>query len=418
MVRCLIPLLATLPLAAAEVAWAWAGGVGQDRATVVAKADGPVALRIATDWSAAGPAPAALAPDSDGIVRLSVEGLRPGTAYAWGVAGAAAPLGSFSTLPPAGTPASFTLAFGSCSKEPESPVFASIAAQRPLFFLCPGDLHYGDIDTDDAARIRALVTARPAAAAWRQLTAIAPIVYMWDDHDFGGNNSGWGSKAAPAVHAVYRQVVPHHPLAGPGPQVPISQAWSVGRVRFVMPDLRSERDRTPGSLLGDDQRGWIAAEIAAAPASHRLLVLVSSVPWNGAASGGKDRWQSYAAERTWLARLIKQAGIRACVLAGDAHMAAIDDGANSDFAGGWPMPVFQAAALDMRGSYKGGPYSHGANPGTAQFGVMRVEDAGAALTVTWEARDGSDGVGTRIVSASRDLPGGEARPIAHSFQVP
>src|SRR5437764_312231 len=69
----------------------------------------------------------------------------------------------------------------------------------------------------------------------------------------------------------------------------------------------------------------------------------------------------------------------------DAHMLAIDDGTNADFAtgGGMPIPVFQAAALDRKGSDKGGPFSHGTKPGRGQFGRMRVKDDGTKLQVEW-----------------------------------
>jgi hypothetical protein len=170
----------------------------------------------------------------------------------------------------------------------------------------------------------------------------------------------------------------------------------------------------PGSLLGAAQKTWIADEVAAAPKAHRLLVLVSSVPWNGAPTKGPDRWQAYPEERAWLAGLIKSAGIRACVLAGDAHMVAIDDGSNADFAPGWPMPVFQAAALSRPGSYKAGPYSHGAHPGSGQFGLMTVDDDGKAIRVQWSAREATDGKGEAVVQSTKD---GKGRPIAYTFTV-
>jgi hypothetical protein len=40
------------------------------------------------------------------------------------------------------------------------------------------------------------------------------------------------------------------------------------------------------------------------------------------------------------------------------------------------FPVFHAAALDRPGSVKGGPYSHGAFPGSGQYGRLEVDDDG------------------------------------------
>jgi hypothetical protein len=91
------------------------------------------------------------------------------------------------------------------------------------------------------------------------------------------------------------------------------------------------------------------------------------------------------------------------MVSGDAHMLAIDDGANSDYAagGGAAFPVMHAAALDRTGSVKGGPYSHGTFPGPGQFGLMSVIDSGGStITVKWSGRN----------SANAEL-------VSHTFQV-
>lgn len=65
-----------------------------------------------------------------------------------------------------------------------------------------------------------------------------------------------------------------------------------------------------------------------------------------------------------------QSKFQLVILSGDAHMIAVDNGTYSP--GG--IPVFHAAALGRPGSIKGGPYSHGAFPGTGQFGTVEIRD--------------------------------------------
>jgi hypothetical protein len=81
------------------------------------------------------------------------------------------------------------------------------------------------------------------------------------------------------------------------------------------------------------------------------------------------------------------------IIAGDAHMLAIDDGANADFSTGqdspYRYPVFQAAALDRFGSYKGGEFNQGGvhlNPSIeyGQFGQVTVEDDGLDVCITFD----------------------------------
>jgi hypothetical protein len=90
------------------------------------------------------------------------------------------------------------------------------------------------------------------------------------------------------------------------------------------------------------------------------------------------------------------------MLSGDAHMLGIDDGTNSDYAdgGGAGFPVMHAAALDRRGSIKGGPYSEGAFPGGGQFGLMTVTDEGGpTISIALSGRNWQD---AEIVSYTFD----------------
>jgi PhoD-like phosphatase len=167
-------------------------------------------------------------------------------------------------------------------------------------------------------------------------------------------------------------------------------------VRFLVTDTRSAR--TAETMLGARQKAWLKRELLRAKRMGQLAVWVNSVPW--IAVDGTDSWAGYPRERRELADFVSRSRIDNLVmLAGDAHMIAIDDGTNNRFATrGDRFPVIHAAALDRRGDRKGGPYSEGAFPGSGQFGTMSVRDTGrATLSVTvagWNYR------GERIVEYS------------------
>jgi len=184
-------------------------------------------------------------------------------------------------------------------------------------------------------------------------------------------------------------------------------------VRFLLSDLRSDHSREYSSLMGSRQRARFFQELAEAATTHALVVWMSSVPWNG--NGCSDAWACAPNERRVIANFVRDQQIPLCILAGDAHMVAIDDGRHADFAdgGGAPIPLFHAAALGQEASYKGGPYSHGAAPGGGQFGLMDIDDDGDTLTVRWSARYGGDGLGDTVVEATVDAEG----PIEASFRV-
>jgi hypothetical protein len=181
--------------------------------------------------------------------------------------------------------------------------------------------------------------------------------------------------------------------------------------------MRSERDaelRTDGtpSLLGKRQLEWLKGELLAGSSGGGLVVWVSSVPWIAPADPARDDWGGYASERQEIADFIAQHQIRNLVMvAGDAHMVALDDGKNSDYSrtGGGGFPILHAGALDRAGSVKGGPYSHGAFPGGGHYGLLRVEDNGKSLSVRLA---GKDAEGNELV-AYQFVPAAQA-PVAVS----
>jgi phosphodiesterase/alkaline phosphatase D-like protein len=330
-------------------------------------------------------------------VTLTATGLEPGRRYRYDVEvdGGIDPArtGTVTTFPDG--PADFSLVFGSCASTGSSgAVFDRMRELDPLLFLHLGDLHYADLAGDDDSARRSTtdrVLAAPAQAALHRSTTTA---YVWDDHDFLGNDrGGLAGPAAGSALRVYRELVPHYPLPL-GDGGPVAQAFTIGRVRFLVTDTRAGRDRAPGdgspaTMLGHTQRAWFESELRAAAERSEVVVWANPVPWIDPMGPGKDTWGGFADERQELADLIASLDVPLVMLSGDAHMLAIDDGTNSDYSasGGGGFPVFHAGALDRRGSVKGGPYSHGAFPGPGQFGLMEVRDDGTSITVEWSGRD-------------------------------
>ena len=92
------------------------------------------------------------------------------------------------------------------------------------------------------------------------------------------------------------------------------------------------------------------------------------------------------------------------MISGDAHMLALDDGQegtanNYATGGGGSFPVIQAASLDSRSSFKGGPYNgkkyiidstvkskNGAIVGKGQWGVLNFTDDGNKIEVKVELK--------------------------------
>jgi hypothetical protein len=392
------------PVPPDRVLWSWAGALTPTSFTVTARlVAGAGAVRLVV---AAQPGPArptysqvrSAGGDTGHAVQLTVTGLQPATRYRYGIEvdGRLDRLarGQLST-PPAG-PASFRFAFGSDARTGSNgAVFDAIRATDPLFFLQIGDMFYGDVDTDDLPRLRRLydlTLAAPAQAALYRSTATA---YVWDDHDFGTNDCDRGAASKPAASRAYREAAPHYRLP-PGADSPIYQAFTVGRVRFLLTDTRSARspdgdtDDDRKTALGAAQRTWLQTQLRAGRDRYALIVWVSPIPWIEAPKAGLDGWGGFSTERRQLADLIARARIgNLLMLGGDAHMLAIDDGSHSDYSGrpGAGFPVFHAAPLDRLGEIKGGPYTLGPRTQGGQFGLVTIQDPGhGPITVTLSGR--------------------------------
>jgi phosphodiesterase/alkaline phosphatase D-like protein len=389
------------------VEWVWAGAAGATSITVNAKlAHDHDAVRLAVSRSAAMTDAVYSAPASaldalnQRVVSFAVAGLTPDTQYFYALEADdhldLARQGRFTTFPDG--PASFTFAFAACARTGSNgQVFDAIRAANPLFYLNIGDIHYTYIDQDDPDRFRSAfdrVLTRPAQAA---LYRSMPIAYTWDDHDYGPNNGDRTSPTRAAARLVYQQYVPHYALAAGEGDVPIYQAFTIGRVRVILTDTRSERDPNTAidngakSMLGEVQKTWLKQQLLDANETYPVIVWVSSGPWIDAAGTGKDSWGGFATERRELADFVAAHDIQGLVmLSGDAHMTAIDDGTNSDYStgGGGGFPVMHAAPLDKRGGVKGGPYSEGTSADSGQFGLVTVDDdGGPAVTVSLSGRN-------------------------------
>ena len=506
----------------------WSGGVTPNAAIVkakVAREGMKVGLVVSKNALLTSPMrmPAVVSETNQyNIVAFTLNNLEPNTQYHYAleIDGHVdrKKRGAFKTFPPPG-PASFQFAFASCGRTGSTrDVFDRIREHQPLFYMNMGDFHYQDIRTNRPSLFRAAYDAVLASPQQGDLYRAVPFIYMWDDHDYGGNNANRKSTTHPAARGTYDLYVPHYPFVNADMEEPINQTFTVGRVKFIMTDLRSERDDPKDkddakkTLMGEKQKKWFKDELLAANGKYPLICWMTTVPWIGergkspyrfvrtnewgfihhtnlvgrtnrngtildaeeaekaatnelaeagapdsatdsndaakVADAGKtnaptltttnrsqtagnrggnnrqgggnrqggnqrggnnrgtnnvpgadeDHWSAFATERREIADFIKANRIQGlCILHGDSHMLAADDGSNTDYAtgGGAPIPLMAAAPLDQNPSMKGGPYSQGVyrvrdKEGESGFGLMTVTDKGTSIEVVFSGRNNKD----------------------------
>jgi len=395
---------AELSYSNSRVQFLWSGGITHSSVRVKAKLiqDSAVArLAVSGQPDFASPVyssfDTALTDSNNRVVSFEITGLAPSQPYFYAIEVNGqldtSLVGKFQTFPQ--DSGSFAFAFASCALTGSNhAVFETIRSLNPLFFFHLGDFHYQNIAVNDPNVFRQAYETVLASPNQSRLYREVPFIYIWDDHDFGPNNSDSTAPGRLASRLTYQEYVPHFPLAFGSGDISINYAFTAGRVRFIVCDNRSARspnsspDDSSKTVLGTTQKAWFKQELLDAKSKYPLIVWVNSLPWIGLT--GDDGWYAYTNERRELANFIKDNDIKnLCMISGDAHMLAIDDGTNSGYAtgGGAGFPVMQAAALDQNGSVKGGPYSEGTFPGGGQFGLMTFNDTGDSIRVDWSGRN-------------------------------
>ena len=314
--------------------------------------------------------------DSTLVQSVTVESLESDTEYYYGTLSGEdgqevlMRQGRFRTAPPTGERSSFKFAAAGCAMTgSEHRIFSEIEDEDVLFFMHLGDFHYLDINDEDVeVRING-IDKTLGSASQASLFANTPMSVMWDDHDWLGNDSLGYDKGRQAALDSYQQAFPFHaPLPSNNSMY---HAFTIGTVRFVISDLRSER--TEESMYSDEQREWLFNEIAQAE-QYDFVIWVTTVPWIGEPEPGADNWMGQPADRrdlsNWISTVLASKQ-NLLALSADAHMVGFDDGSHTYYGNettvyngnetGTPLsfPILHSGPMDRLGSVKGGPYSGG-----------------------------------------------------------
>ncbi len=389
----------------------WAGALTNTSVRVRARITGTTA-RLAVSLAANLASPVYFGPDTataDKMVTLTATGLTQDTRYYYGIEDGGVIdtnfIGTFRTQPVAvGEIASYT--FGAAgdagltgsagdasyitSAVSNNPVFDTMRAQALadnwVWFSHLGDLHYRNIATATTASYRTAYNDNftfngTLGAAARQGLFFRNVAstYVWDDHDFGPNNSDRTSLGNATANAVYRERVPHYPL--PGGTSGIYQSWQCGRVLFVQLDCRTFRDPNTNAnvlgktMLGSAQIAWLQNLLTTNAGGAEALVLISSSRW----IGGDDTWSSFFFERNQMVELLGDTGWmdRMIFMTADEHSLSFGSGPYNAY-GRFPMFMFASMDSDY-GTASREIYDVGNLPGRQQYGTVDVIDTGHTI---------------------------------------
>ncbi len=259
---------------------------------------------------------------------IAVAELEPSTRYFYapllnGQLAVTRPYPSLITAPPAGAPLKMRFAFGSCvgrrAADPAA-TWGDMAARVQIdLLLMLGDNHYAD--STDPVTQRAFYREQRGVAGFGDITRRTPTYGIWDDHDYGPNDSDGTAKGKELSLQTFQQWWAN-PSYGQADDPGIYSKFSRGNVDFFLLDDRYHRspnkapDEGGKTMLGAKQLTWLKRELLASKA--KIKFVASGSEWQ--INGHGDSWTSFDRERREIWKFIADNQIQGVILlSGDRH---------------------------------------------------------------------------------------------------
>ena len=217
------------------------------------------------------------------------------------------------------------IAFGSCNNTSKDMNYWSlIDRDRPDLWIWLGDNIYADFTTlsERESRYNKL-KHHPLYAKFRAKT---PVVGIWDDHDYGYNNSDgsyWSKEESQRLFCDFMDIDSAAPART---RDGIYQSYTFGplgqRTQVILLDMRYNMDQklSVRRILGELQWQWFEEQVLGSTAD--LLIIGSSLAvTSNVALLGLEGWAGYGAERARLYELLSRTDIPTVMLSGDRHFA-------------------------------------------------------------------------------------------------
>ena len=195
----------------------------------------------------------------------------------------------------------------------------AVEAKKPDLFILMGDNIYSD-STEPAKQRRMYLQFR-ADRYFRAFGASTPIYAVWDDHDYGIDNSDRTQPGKERSLKTFNEIWPN-PKSQAEQNPGIWTRFTVGGAEFFLMDVRyhrsvnSDPDGPAKTMLGTEQFAWLKNSLASSQAVFKFPVSGSS--WN---CGGPEAWNhTFKFEYDALVKQIASNEISGVILlGGDQH---------------------------------------------------------------------------------------------------
>ena len=244
---------------------------------------------------------------------------------------------AFSTFPQQSQPGEFSFVFSACLRDKWVPhnIFDYISTLSPTFVALLGDQMYADIDGDiNTGPPNSVVSALRAKYTrnfddhFQAMSSNIPIAAIWDDHDYGQDNSDSTYRYKEETKKVFKESFPTYPfqIEDEG----IYYQFKIADVDIFFLDTRwyrvpmDEVDNENKTMLGEKQLSWLLNGLKHSASPFKIIFSsVSMNDYGGDISSGRegfDSWMGYTFERNKILSFIEENQIYGVmVFSGDQH---------------------------------------------------------------------------------------------------
>lgn len=253
-------------------------------------------------------------------------------------------------------PKSYTIAFGSCSKQDQADMqlWSEVLAENPDLWIWLGDNIYAD--TEDMAVMKEKYDLQKSHPGYQQLMVQTDIIGIWDDHDYGGNDVGKEYKMKDESRDMLFDFLDVDPDNAAWSRKAAYQSYNYNlngqKVKVVLLDARYSRDslakdinnmtipNETGKVLGNDQWTWLADQLS----EEVDLVIVGSGIQVIPVEHNWEKWSNFPVEREKLFNLIaEKVKVPLVFLTGDRHISEV----SKMEVEGYPFPLYDITSSSL-----------------------------------------------------------------------
>ena len=283
-----------------------------------------------------------------------------------------------------------TIALGSCNHQDKpQDMWKAIVKNKPELWIWLGDIIYAD--TKDMQVMSNIYSFVKNNIDYRRLLACAPVIGIWDDHDFGENDGGKTYAMKKESKRLMFDFLDVPQDAASRKHEGAYQSFTFGKkgqqIKIILLDARYFRDgliKSPdpnkrykineeGDILGKAQWAWLEKELATSDAQINLIGNGTQVI---PTEQGYEKWANFPkARKRFFDILEKTKPTMPILLTGDRHMAEISKIELEGLDG----PLFEVTSSGLTHTWS----QKREEPNQYRVGKIVIEKNFALLKIDW-----------------------------------